>query len=212
MKRGNKNNDEKEIDVEDDDVIITFVTSVAGALSSPTPGISNPTLAIGYILAVMLSFLFVNVPFGFILSTFFAFFSWIGRRFVLEDYFDDVDENYNNDQLDTTQSIQEPYDDDDDDYNERPKTDLLAFAGSVICTGLLSPTSSPMDTSAFSVDSTNQQFFSYGVLATVISGGLFLLFLEKSKTLSDDDADISTSSEKQLMDLWDDELRDQTER
>ena len=105
-----KNNDQSE----NENVVISIVDRVASILVKPTPGI--PDLALGYPLTLLGAAAILPAATSILLAAFFGLFSFVGRRFVLDDI-----------------------DDDDDDEEDRSNVYLLALGAAVASAGILSP-------------------------------------------------------------------------
>jgi hypothetical protein len=106
-----KNNDSNN---EDENVVISIVDRFASILAKPTPGI--PDLALGYPLTLLGAAAIVPATTSVLLAAFFGVFSFVGRRFVLDDL-----------------------DDDGEEEEDRPNIDFLALGAAVASAGILSP-------------------------------------------------------------------------
>ena len=105
-----KNND---TDNEDENVVISIVDRLASILAKPTPGI--PDLALGYPLTLLGAAAILPATTSILLAAFFGFFSYVGRRFVLDDV------------------------DDEEEEEAQPNVYFLALGAAVASAGILSP-------------------------------------------------------------------------
>lgn len=94
-------------------MVISIVDFFASIITKPTPGI--PDLALGYPLTLLGSAAILPTTTSVLLAAFFGFFSYVGRRFVLDNV------------------------DDDDEEEDLPNIYFLALGAAVASAGILSP-------------------------------------------------------------------------
>jgi hypothetical protein len=196
-KRFGKNRDFND---DDDNIVISIVERLAMTFTKPTPGIT-PSLAIGYPLALLASAVILPVTSSLLLAFFFVLFSFIGRKFILEDYFEEAKEERGRD---NTQDV------DEDDKESRPTTDLLAFGAAIVSSGLLSPSSNHIVLAAPAA--VNNGGGNLPILLGAIGLGSVILLLLAEGTSKPPTAaakETEESFEKEIMDIWDRELRDE---
>jgi hypothetical protein len=188
------NRDSKDDD--NDNIVISVVDQLVTTFTKPTPGIT-PSLAIGYPLALLASTAVMPVTSSLLLAFFFVLFSFLGRKFILEDYFEEVKEDrgrYNKQDID---------DDDEEDFS-RPRTDLFAFGAAIASSGLLSPSNNDI---APAVDLGGNIPILLGAIGL---GSVIFLLPSTTESASEPGAeDTKGSFEKEIMDVWDRELRDE---
>mmetsp|Transcript_29976 Transcript_29976/g.71983 ORF Transcript_29976/g.71983 Transcript_29976/m.71983 type:complete len:250 (+) Transcript_29976:40-789(+) len=178
----------------DDTEYTEYTTSieerVSGLFTTPTPGIV-PDLALGYPLLLTTAFLFLPIPSAALLLGFFAVFSLAGRKLILEDYLEEQ-----NEETKLNNVV------DEDDFWEKPPTDLLALGSSILCTALFAP-----DTGNNNELLRLDEFPSTGaILAMVAIISIFLVLGTNGEQTTE-----TTSPQQQLMQLWDDQLAEQTD-
>jgi hypothetical protein len=196
-KRFGKNRDFND---DDNNIVISIVERLATTFTKPTPGIT-PSLAIGYPLALLASAVILPVTSSLLLAFFFVLFSFIGRKFILEDYFEEAKEERGRD---NTQDV------DEDDEESRPTTDLLAFGAAIVSSGLLSPSSNHIVLAAPAA--VNNGGGNLPILLGAIGLGSVILLLLTEGTSKPPTAaaeETEESFEKEIMDIWDREVRDE---
>lgn len=185
-------------DRDDNDGITTLIASLTSTLSRPIP-LVDPPLAWGYPIVLVASLGILPLTTSLLFIGLFILFSWLGRAVVSSDDFVD--------------------DDDVDEDNLRPPTDLLALGASIVTSGILAPFGS-----SNSIVLNPSLENSPGVMVASV-GGLLLLSLgffswtsigkvqQQSDPRSTDEPslfdDPIISNERQWMDLWDRSLEEQ---
>lgn len=177
------NNDDESS--EEKDYLTSTAERIAGLLAAPTPGIA-PDLALGYPFLLATAFLFLPISTAALLLGFFAAFSFAGRKLILEDYLEE--------QNDVTMS-------DADEEADLPPTNLLALGSSVLSSALFTP-ATDSNSSLLNLDAISP----VGVILilAVFSSFLVLGAGNEQKTAK------ASSSERKLMEIWDDQLSKQT--
>jgi hypothetical protein len=168
---------------DDDNLLVSLIDRTLKIVSKPVPSVS-PSLAIGYPLALIGAALVLPTTTAAFLAVFFCVYATLGRRLILEEDFDEDD-------------------DEEDDEESRPRTDLLAFGAAIVSAGLLAPTNSPVDISAATAgDST--PILAVGSLGLAAAAVAVLLLGDTTET-----NETTESIEQDLMNMWDDKLRDE---
>ena len=192
-------------DDKEEDYLISIVETIENVFKSPVPGMSPPSLALGYPLTVGAIFLISpNTSFSIFLIGFFCIFSYLGRTWIL----DDSDDEDKWDGVD--QEIE-------DNTLGRPKTDLLAFGGAIVSAGLLSPPMASNNNASSLLPSDTQPLNSIVAALICCSFGYLLLSSSKGFRSSDDktntkkeESSEAMNSAKELeqnrMEKWDENL------
>lgn len=175
----------------DSDYLISAVERVSNICATPTPGIS-PSLPLGYPLLLATAFFVLPVLSASYFFGFFVVYSFAGRKLVLDDSWEeqsDIDNSENNDET-------------DDDEFSQPPTDLLALGASVASAALLVPDSDGIGGLLNAYDFP----FAGAILVLTMGVSGFLLLGAKDERKNENE-----SPEQQLMDLWDEQLSEQTD-
>ena len=171
--------------------VVSLIEQVANTIAKPVPGI-EPSLAIGYPIALSISALLLPIDTAALIGVFFGLYAFLGRRLILEEY----------------AAEQQSRKDDDEEEEDRPRTDLLALGAAIASAGLLSPDGF-LKTSATVLVSDN----TWILLGTLVGVGAVAWLLPPGKSHQGEEAEDETkdlpSVEREFMNLWDRKLKEE---
>ncbi|CAJ1957148.1 unnamed protein product [Cylindrotheca closterium] len=175
----------------DTDSVTSIVERVSSLLAAPTPGIV-PNLALGYPLLLATTFLFFPIPSAALLLGFFTVFSLAGRKLIQEDYLEEKKEEALLTDIDN-----------DDDFFDKPRTDLLALGSAILCTALFDPDTGNNNGRLLRLD----EFPSTGTILVLLAIFSTILVLGANSEQTTE----TVSPQQKLMQLWDDQLAENTD-
>ncbi len=179
---------------DDQDVITNVVESISSIFSTPL-GFLDPPLATGYPILLLAGLWILPPATSLLLILLFTIYSWLGRSVILEE---EVEED-----------------------EQRPPTDLLALGAATVTSGLLAPFSSSIVGGKTQYENVVSDPFRLLVIITAVSVVALYLSFVANKSLSKsgmnrDEETLQSSdlltNEKQLMEIWDQSLNERNKK